>query len=161
SESSARYSLALLANRSMLCPSTPAAPLLARTFSHASASVLGADILSIRLNHRPPLTPLTSAEIMRSVQIEASTQPRPWPWAKASAPCVAACGTTGASLPSSVFAHPPPCPAFPRNGFAAHSSRRLRRIGTTRALNPGGIARSPQVSPLTPLCLRNIQPSTT
>ena len=58
----------------MLCPSTPLAPLLARTFSQATVSVRNADTLSIRLNQRPPLTPLTSAEIMRSVQIEPSTQ---------------------------------------------------------------------------------------
>ena len=58
----------------MLIPSTPAAPLLAQTFLHAAASVAGAQTLSIKLYHLPPLTPLPSADSMRSVQIEASTQ---------------------------------------------------------------------------------------
>jgi hypothetical protein len=58
----------------MLTPSTPAAPPLARTFSQAAARVLGAYTLSIKLNQQPPLTPLTSADTMRSVQIEASIQ---------------------------------------------------------------------------------------
>src|ERR671935_10696 len=74
----------------MLCPSTPAAPRLARTFSQASASVLGANTLSIRLNHLPPLTPLPSADSMRSVHTPASA-PVSLRFSRgcASAPCVA------------------------------------------------------------------------
>ena len=79
----------------MLTPSTPAAPRLALTFCQASVRVLGAYTLSVRLNQIPPLTPLTSADTIRSVQIAASTQlksGRSCPWA--SAPCLAASGTS-------------------------------------------------------------------
>src|ERR1700736_3588129 len=91
-------------------PSTPAAPLLAETFSQAASSVAGAHTLSIRLNQRPPLTPLTSADTMRSVHTEASTQDqsRSFP---ASAPCVAKTGTAGAlSCLVMSFTRPPSYP---------------------------------------------------
>ncbi len=41
---------------------------------HAMSSVVGRMALSINENHLPPLTPLSSADVMRSVQIEASAQ---------------------------------------------------------------------------------------
>src|ERR1700733_12800832 len=71
----------------MLCPSTPAAPLLARTFVQAAASVSGANTLSINAYHLPPLTPLTSADSIRFVQTVASTHEKS---RAASPPCVAA-----------------------------------------------------------------------
>jgi hypothetical protein len=52
-------------------------------------------------------------------------------------------------------------PSFPRSGFAARSSRALRRIGRMRALTPDRLAHTAQVSPLNALCLPNIPPSTT
>jgi len=70
--SSDRYRSAFAANRPVLCPSTPAAPLLVWTLVQATRSVADAHTLSIRLYHLPPLTPLTSADSIRSVQIEAS-----------------------------------------------------------------------------------------
>ena len=72
----------------MLSPSTPAAPLLACTLCQDTFSVVGAITLSIRLYHLPPLTPLSSADSMRGVQIEASTHDRSRRL-MASAPCVA------------------------------------------------------------------------
>ena len=58
------------------------------THRHAAPRVEGRSTLSIRLNHLPPLTPLTSADTMRSVQTEASAHhsPRPSP-PVASVPC--------------------------------------------------------------------------
>src|SRR5712691_2164949 len=117
----------------MLCLSTPAAPSLTRTFSQAASSVAGAYTLSIRLYQRPPLTPFSSADTMRSVQTEASTHDQ----SRASAPCVALAGTADAlacSLPG--IAHPPSCPpslgaALLSALFAAH-----RRCSTMRALTP-------------------------
>src|SRR4051812_47755793 len=63
---------------------------------------------------------------MRSVQIEASAHSQWRLGALASAPCLALSGTPGAvfaSLP--LIALPSSCPAFPRTGFAAPSSRGL------------------------------------
>src|SRR5258707_6121971 len=91
----------------MLCLSTPAAPSLARTFSQAASSVASANTLSIKLYQRPPLTPLTSANTMRSVQTVASIHVS----LRTSAPCVALAGTVGASTcfdPD--IAYPPSCP---------------------------------------------------
>ena|ERR1700733_4788016 len=79
---------------------TPAAPLFGATLRQAAYRVDGRCTLSFRLNHLPPigtglpapghaLTPLPSADTMRSVQIETSahhSSRRP-PWA--SVPCVA------------------------------------------------------------------------
>src|SRR6202045_987325 len=88
-------------------PSTPAAPLLAETFSQAASSVAGAHTLSIRLYQRPPLTPLTSADTMRTVQTEASTHDQ----LRASAPCVALAGTAEALCASfRSIPHPPSYP---------------------------------------------------
>src|SRR6266496_2985761 len=145
----------------MLCRSTPAAPSLAHTLSQAASSVAGAYTLSIKLYQRPPLTPLSSADTMRSVHTEASThvQSRPLP---ASAPCVALAGTPGAfSCLDPSFTLPPSCP--PSLGqvllpwlLAAH-----RRCSTMRALTPLRRSHARQVSPLTPLCLPDIPTPTT
>src|ERR1700680_2713629 len=75
----------------MLWPSTPAAPLFRSTFRHAAARVVGRMTLSITLNHLPPLTPLTSADTMRSVQIVASAHHHSR--SRVSVPCVALLGT--------------------------------------------------------------------
>src|SRR3954470_3495954 len=101
----------------MLCPSTPAAPLLRATRSHACSRVVGRITLSIRLNHLPPLTPLPSADTMASVQTDASTQPQSR--FRASVPCLAEAGTVE-TVPC-VISGPPPfhfLPPFPRAGFA-------------------------------------------
>src|SRR5271165_3705056 len=94
----------------MLCPSTPAAPLLARTLVQAAASVLGANTLSIKLNHLPPLTPLPSADTMRSVQIEASAHHsvRVSPL-EASLPCLALTALPGFSCSIPDLSHPASC----------------------------------------------------
>src|SRR5215831_4969312 len=79
---------ALAANRSTLCPSTPAAPLFACTFVQASTSVPGAYTLSISEYHLPPLTPLPSADSMRSVHTSASTHAQLRLSFGVSAPCL-------------------------------------------------------------------------
>src|SRR5260370_4189215 len=107
----------------------PAAPLFRSTFCHAASRVVGRMALSTRLNHLPPLTPLPSADTMRSVQIEASAhhQVRGCPPAT-SPPCVALAALAGvfcsipnptppASVPPSPkprFVPPPPPPQTPR-----------------------------------------------
>src|SRR5882762_6712266 len=94
----------------MLCLSTPAAPLLAQTFSQASSKVAGANTLSIKLYQRPPLTPLTSADTIRSVQTQASIQLL-FVSLRISPPCVAPAGTFGVVCAFvSVIAHPPSYP---------------------------------------------------
>src|SRR5262245_60372286 len=87
--SSDRYISAFAANRSIDCPSTPAAPRLASTFAQAALSVAGANTLSINENHLPPLTPLSRADSMRSVHTEASTHGRVPLAVAVSAPCLA------------------------------------------------------------------------
>src|SRR5438876_10567743 len=91
----------------MLWPSTPAAPLFRATFRHAASRVVGRIALSTRLNHLPPLTPLTSADTMRSVQIEASAHHHSR--RRVSVPCVAASALTGLSCRASDIAPPTPC----------------------------------------------------
>jgi len=142
----------------MLCPSTPAAPPLARTFRQAADRVAGAYTLSIRLYQRPPLTPLPSAETMRSVQIEASTHDQ----SRASAPCLAVAGTAGAGsclFPS--FTHPPSYPPSLGTVLLPVPPAAVHRLGTMRVLTPGRLARARQVSPLTTPCLPGIPPPTT
>src|SRR2546422_376223 len=92
----------------MLWPSTPAAPLFRATFRHAASRLVGRMTLSTRLNHLPPLTPLTSADTMRSVQIEASAHHHSR--RRASVPCIAPSGTSrdaDCSMPD--LAHPTSC----------------------------------------------------
>jgi len=74
----------------------PAAPWLRATFHNAASRVVGRTTLSIRLYHLPPLTPLPSADTMRSVQTDASVHHH-WPRRRASAPCVAFSGTLEAA----------------------------------------------------------------
>src|SRR5690606_23579585 len=81
--------------RSMLCPSTPAAPPLALTSCQALASVSGRRTLSIKLNHLLPLTPLPSAANIRAVQITRSTHGQ---FAGADASCLASCRDTSDAL---------------------------------------------------------------
>src|ERR1700680_175734 len=66
--------------------------------------------LSTMLNHLPPLTPLPSADTMRSVQIEASAhhQVRGCPPA-ASPPCLALAALSGVSCSMPNLAHPASC----------------------------------------------------
>ena len=105
--------------------------------------------------HRPPLTPLTSADTMRSVHTWDSIPDT----SRASAPCLALADTSGAGDCSGMlFPHPPSCPAFPRPGFASRTSRGSRRRGTMRTLTPAGFAHSRQVSPLTPPAFRASRP---
>src|SRR6266853_2048901 len=54
-------------NNPVVCPSTPAAPLLRITASAASLSVVSCPTLSIRLYHLPPSIPLSRVANMRSV----------------------------------------------------------------------------------------------
>ncbi len=156
-DSSDRYSSAFAANRSMLCPSTPAAPLLARTFIQASISVLGANTLSIKLNHLPPLTPFASADSIRSVHTAASA-PAILGWASAS--CAAVSGIPDAFCASAVvFTSPPSCPTFPRPGLCYPClSDRLGPTAsvTMRALTPADLAHTRQVSPLPLPCRPSI-----
>src|SRR5712671_1212528 len=124
----------------MLCLSTPAAPSLAQTFSQAASKVAGANTLSIKLYQRPPLTPLTSANTIRSVHTQASIQLL-FVSLRISPPCVAPAGTTGVVCAFvSVIAHPPSYPP-PSLGvvllptlFTAKLDN--RGSSTMRALNP-------------------------
>src|ERR1700682_1065513 len=88
----------------------PAAPLFRSTFRHAASRVVGRMALSTKLNHLPPLTPLPSADTMRSVQIEASAhhQVRGCPPAT-SPPCVALPALPGLSCPIPNPTHPASC----------------------------------------------------
>ena len=154
-ESSVKYRSACLANRSRLCPSTPAAPPLAQTLVPAASSTAGAYTLSIRLNQRPPLTPFSSADTMRSVQTEASTHDQ----SRASAPCVALAGTVDALsclIPS--VPHPPSCPAFPRRGFALRASRGSSPLRYYAGSDPCRASPARQVSPFRPLAFRASNP---
>ena len=98
----------------MLWPSTPAAPLFRATLCHAISRVVGRMTLSTKLNHLPPLTPLTSADTMRSVQIEASAHCHCW--FSASVPCVAVAGTPE-TVPCLIPDLAPPTPCLPSLGM--------------------------------------------
>jgi len=83
-------------------------PPLRLTATHAAARVEGLWILSIRLNHTPPFTPLTRASSMRSVHTWRSTQSQSL--GLASPACIAPSGTTAGCVSSCVvFTHPPSC----------------------------------------------------
>ena len=97
-----------------------------------------------RRHYLPPSTPFTSADTIRSVQIEASTHDQSPP---VSAPCLALAGTVGAAICLSLsVTFPPSCPAFPRRGFALHASPGWRRFGTMRALTPAKLSPEPDRS---------------
>ena len=113
---------------------------------------------SLRPARGHALTPLTSADTMRSVQIEASVHRRSR--RRASVPCVASSALPGRACRASDIAPPTPC--LPSLGavllpapFTAPGA-----IGTTKALI---LPPSPerQVSPLTPSCRPAIPPPTT
>src|SRR6202043_112478 len=123
------YLSASAANRSTLCPSTPAAPWLAWTLAQASLSVSSAYTLSINAYHLPPVTPLPSADSIRSVQTRASTHDQ-LALAGISAPCLASSALPVLLCPGIDLMHPPSCPAFPRTGFAAPSSNAPGRSAT-------------------------------
>src|SRR5271163_4767052 len=126
----------------MLCPSTPPAPLFRATLRHAASRVVGRMSLSIKLNHLPPVTPLTSADTMRSVQIEASTHHSSrFSPPVVSVPCLAL--TTLPELCCSIptLAHPPSClpslgPVLLANPRATHG------IGTMKALTPAALTQT-------------------
>ena len=81
-----------------------------------------------RHSRSTPLTPLPSADSMRSVHTPASIQAQ---LRLISAPCLASSALPVLLCPGMVFTHPPSCPAFPRTGFAAPSSSRpLPRAAT-------------------------------
>src|SRR5215469_4393130 len=125
----------------MLCPSTPAAPWLRATFCHAAARVVGRTTLSIRLYHLPPLTPLPSADTMRSVQIDASVHHH-LPRRRASAPCVAFSGTPEAAcclIPDS--APPTSCPPSLGAVLLPALFTAYRGSGTTKAVTPADLTR--------------------
>src|SRR5882724_6960829 len=88
----------------------PAAPLFRSTFCHAASTVVGRMALPTRLNHLPPLTPLPSADTIRSVQIDASAHHSPWPSPPAaSLPCVASTALSEFSCVIPDFSHPTSC----------------------------------------------------
>lgn len=161
--SSDRYTSACAANRSIDCPSTPAAPRLARTRAQAARSVADAYTLSINENHLPPLTPLTRADSMRSVHTEASTHGRVPLAVEVSAPCLASALPvllcSDADKTASTF-----LPCLPSNGFCcpvlSRSSHRCRS-GTMRALTPRRLAHAAEVSLLPLPCRPSIPPPTT
>ena len=76
----------------------------------------------------------------------------------ASAPCVAFVALPALSCLGLSVTPPPPCPAFPRRGFASRASRGLRRSGTMRAVTPARLAHAGQVSPLSRIAVRASRP---
>src|SRR5205814_1033382 len=85
--------------------------------------------------NRPPLTPLTSADTMRSIHAEASTHDRGgrFRW---SAPCLAKRALPVLFLASSRLSRVHLPTPFPKCGFAFRTSRGSHRCGTMRALTP-------------------------
>ena len=135
--------------------SIPAAPSLERTFVQARTSVAGDHTLSIRLNHFPPLTPLTSAETMRCVHTSAAAHDRSW----AFAPRLALAGTDDAVFAEGMaLPHPPSCPPSLGPVLLAGLLAATGRSGTMRALTPDRLAHHGQVSPLTPHAFRASRP---
>ena len=140
---------------------------VARTLVHASASVLGAKHLvhqaepfatfvpEARSSTRRRRSPAPTASAVHT----AASAPAIMQWA--SAPCAALSGIPGAVCASVVvFTSPPSCP-LPRPGLCCPCLCGLRHCGPMRALSPGGLALTRQVSPLPLRCLPSIQPPTT
>lgn len=140
----------------MLTPSTPAAPRLARTFAQAACSVAGACTLSIRLYHRPPLTPFSSADTMRSVHTVASAHDQ----LRASAPRVACPALPVLSLLGADIAPPPSC--LPSLGPALLTGRlaAVGRCGTMKALTPAPLTLRRRSLRLLRLAFRASRPQT-
>src|SRR5258708_19198506 len=97
--------------------------------------------LSTMLNYLPPLTPLPSADTMRSVQIEASAhhQVRGCPPAT-SPPCVALAALAGLSFSLPQLQHPPSSLPSPQAGFLSPPPARQKParlpIGLPPILSP-------------------------
>src|ERR1700737_4126924 len=113
-------------------PSTPAAPLLAETFSQAASSVAGAHLI-----HQT--VPTTSFDAVNQRRHHADCPDRsfhPRPVAGFSTLC-SPCGHCRSSLcffpvhSTSTF-----LPTFPRHGFAFRAFHGYRRSSTMRALTP-------------------------
>ena len=119
--------------------------------------------MSINEYHLPPLTPLPSADSMRSVHTSASTHDQLRLAGGVSAPCLTCSALPVLLCSGMVFTPPPSCPAFPRMGFAVPSSSgpRTGRNGTMRALTPRRLAHAGKVSLLALLCRPSIPPPTT
>ena len=117
--------------------------------------------LSTKLNHLPPLTPLPSADTMRSVQIDASAHHHLL--ARASVPCVALAGTPEtASCVMPNFAPPTSClPSLGAVLLAAPLAAQKNGFGIVKALTPAALTSGRRVSPLTPLCLPAVPLPTT
>src|ERR1700684_3086748 len=115
----------------MLCPSTPAAPLLASTFVQAAFSVSGANTLSINAYHLPPLTPLTSADSMRFVQTEASAHDKS---CATSPPCIAATALRAVCCFGLDNLASPFLPPFPRPGLCCPVLSRTALSGDAAAV---------------------------
>src|ERR1700737_1221672 len=114
----------------MLCLSTPAAPPLLATLRQAAASVVRRSALSIKLNHLFPLTPLPSADNIRSVQTEVSTHDQSRPCV--SAPCLALSDTVGAcACFSSSFTSPPSCLPSLSMALLFHAFRKISFLSET------------------------------
>jgi hypothetical protein len=85
-----------------------------------------------RLNQRPPLTPLTSADTMRSVHTEAFTHDQ----SRASAPCLAVWHSRCSLCLIPPVPHPPSCPPSLGTALLSALLAAHRRCGTMRALTP-------------------------
>src|SRR5882757_4710998 len=127
----------------MLWPSIPEDPLFRSTLCHAASRVDGRLTLSTKLNHLPPLTPLPSANTIRSVQIVASAHHNPWlsPPA-ASLPCVALTALSEFSCVIPDFSHPTSClpslgPVLLAAPLAVHKLHRYYEGSDSRRLHPG------------------------
>ena len=104
--------------------------------------------LSIRLYQRPPLTPLTSADTIRSVHTEASIQLS----LRTSAPCVALAGTAGVFCAFvSDIAFPPSYPPSLGVVLLPTLSAAHHGCGTMRALTPAAPRQCDR--PLRSICL--------
>src|SRR5882672_2516147 len=122
----------------MLTPSTPADSAFRATFRHAASRVVGRMTLSIKLYHLPPLTPSTSADTIRSVQIDASAHHHR---RSASVPGVALSGTFGTPaclIPD--LAHPASClPSLGPVLLPGPLHRHRRHRGNMKALTPANL----------------------
>ena len=126
--------------------------LLAQNRAQPSA---GEPILSIRLYHRPPLTPLSSADTMRSVQTEASTHDQLRGFCTFSSPC----GHCRCSLCSvSVHSASTFLPTFPRRGFAIRAFRGSSPLQYYAGSDSCRASPARQVSPFHPLAFRASNP---
>ena len=102
---------------------------------------------------------VTSADTMRSVQIEASahhSSRRSSP--VASPPCLAISALAGIVLLLTKPLTSSFLPPFPRDGFATRPFHRSSGIGTMKALTPGGLTRTPRSPRLLRLAVPAFRP---